>query len=133
MSRFAEGDRVEVTITGEVTGVGIDGGIQFLTVNEDVHVSLGVADYIKVRKLARPKPQVGDELTGHEVSQVMWKRGSMICVSNADRRNALVLFADGLWRCVSYPADVTYKFAGDEDADFYALSPTAKFTVLHVA
>jgi len=73
MTKYNIGDRVEVTITGAVTGA--DG--RFFVVDNDVWVSLDTPS-ARFRKLAPPKPEVGAVIDGARLKATPWKRGTVI-------------------------------------------------------
>jgi hypothetical protein len=100
---YAPGDVVEIRQTFKVHAADSVG----LRV-EDVRSGEGVVFYPEddtmcvtmVKRAARRKPKTGETLTGREVVQLSWKRGSMIRCTAQAGLTAIVLFADGKWRDV---------------------------------
>jgi len=79
--------------------------------------------YRMVKRAVRPAPKAGDILTGQQIQDRQWKRGTVIqCQNGANSPSPLFLQSDGFWV--------------DEDGESYAfddLNPDANFKLLHVA
>lgn len=94
MGKYSVGDRVEVTIVGDIT----DGDGNYLTLNDgDIRLWAGTRG-VQIRKMAPPKPQVGDVIDGARLKATQWKRGTaVVCVNNPYDKGLYVLHADGDW------------------------------------
>lgn len=124
------GDVVEYRQTYRVAGVtGLH--VRLCDVQNDIFlrtefVGLDHRDsgrYILVSKAPVPAPVAGDILTGYQVRERMWKRGTVIqCVEGADFPSPLFLQGAGIWTD-------TEAF----DYEFEDLNDEAHFKLLHVA
>lgn len=80
-----------------------------------------------VKKAAKPKPKVGDVLSGAEIREHQWKRGTMISCVPHSPDHAIVLFADGDLHGVG-----SIDGFGSEPFGFDELDPDADFTILYL-
>lgn len=106
MSKYKPGDRVEVTIVGEVVHSSGD----FLQLENDVHLWT-VGRGIQVRKLAPKKPKVGEVITGERLKATPWKRGTVVLSDDIP----CLLTADGVWAEPDYVEGWTFDDVLDDD------------------
>lgn len=129
--KFHEGDRFKFTTTGTVTFTGDDDDLVMLDTGAVLDRRAIDAGVIQVEKLKRPKPEAGAVLTGREVCDVWWKRGTLIRCKEIfgfglpQHEGALVLHGDGTWHSLDpWNAD---SFSFDD------LNPVATFEIRYVA
>lgn len=106
MSRIQKGDRVRVTIVGDVdwtNGDAFEVGNTNLFSPQWDHV-------VSVEKLTPPKPKVGETITGQRLQGTMWKRGTII--AKADRPEVeYILTAEGWWYGFTSITPKSYPFS----------------------
>lgn len=137
LDRFGVGDIVQTRRTHRIERVFKDGGLRIADVQTGTtfhvsptadHGSLRVDLVLKAPK-ARPKPYPGAVLTGQEIRDTWWKRGTIIrCVESdqgtpARGLSSLVLQGDGEW----LDLDSGWDYGFDD------LAVTAKFELRFVA
>ena len=129
MSKLQAGDRAEITIVGNVTAV----RGRYVELDNQVYLHTDTPG-LKFRRLSRPKPKQGAVLTGREIQQTWWRRGTIFRLVESEaghpvkNQSGLVLLADGNLR--SLDAGIT----GDlVTFQFDDLAPDAKFELRFVA
>lgn len=113
------GDRVRVIYEGRVTDVSHTSG--GLCLDGALYVNLNDAG--TVERLSTPKPKEGDVITGRQLRNIKWKRGSIVTHGFETDFPGWVLHGDGTWHSLSDKR----RFPFDEFAE------RATYLVKHVA
>lgn len=95
MTKLREGDRVEITLVGEVVGAD---GLGFIVLDNDVHVWTRTEN-MQIRKLAPRKPEAGDVISGRRLKETPWRQGTVIRFVSDDMPPSRphILKWDGTW------------------------------------
>lgn len=83
------GDYARITVTHSGVVDHVEGGLVYWRSGAKISA-------VKVDKVKAPKPPAGTVLTGPEVENIWWRRGTLLRSSSSG--SLLVLQADGTWR-----------------------------------
>lgn len=114
--RIRTGDRVRVTIVGDVTGVDSDGVYLFTSSQSEDYIDPNNRLVTSVEKLKHRRPEVGATITGARLKDTWWKRGTVVQMLGDFSTIDLMLLASGQW--VSTDAGVFEFDACPDDAIF---------------
>lgn len=99
MTDFRKGDLVKLTRTLRVHNTDGEGNLYGRDEKSGIRFEVLKGGSLKLELLHRskPKPRVGDVLTGPEVRETQWKRGTVLSNIMSTRTSAFILTADGDW------------------------------------
>ncbi len=128
LAGYAVGDIVQTHRTHKVVRTGV-GGIELHDVKaaQQFYVSAdadhGTLHIEMVKKAIKPKPKMGDIITGRQLNDIWWKRGAVVRWSGESGVSYVyILQANGTWDSSS----------GGTSIPFRCFDAEAKFTVLWV-
>lgn len=116
MTKFKEGDRVEVTIVGDVTHAYSDDIVQL---DNGVIIGPRKNGSVRLRKVAPSKPKVGEVIDGARLKATSWKQGTVVVSCGIPA----MLTKYGKWVEPSFTEGWGFRDVDDDD----------EFTVVHVA
>ena len=136
---YVEGDIVQMRRTGKVVRVA-DGYVEMKDVQSGHRFGVSDAQAASsvrlemVKRAARPRPKQGDVITGQQVQDIPWKRGTIFRLVTFDDgtpverpRAGLVLREDGKLHALDNET------AGLDVFEFSDLNPYAEFELRYVA
>lgn len=110
LSQVKPGDRVKVTTTSCGVVKEVDTKAQMIKWAEPATVS-----YV-IEKRKHPKPEAGAVITGQQVRDTWWKRGTMLArVGPLSLHGTLVLHGSGLWHSLDTGLILNFASFCDDD------------------